>query len=384
MLRKHDLVERLGTPLNSYDSPTERLQNFVNYLADNYNANEEGDVSLAEAIFIARKQIGEVAIDRREKKGLNVMDGNLLSNADVYGTKGNWTLGFFLRYPRDAVQYLAVQAKQQALRNGDQAAANKFGALAEGIHGKRHEYDVVNVFQGKRINDMVNIERRYIDGKAGVDAAFNRNKAGFFDRLFRRTSRQYKDFEREFKAYQEGSREENSYNSNGPSRASVERTAKAYLRHKIPGWNGEGLPTMEQINALSGKSKNRAMLCFNVLSATKDSSENEQKLNGLVAAVEVQMEKDGTSLATNRIYEANSIDANEIKGLLNDVAPVEKIISIDGATRTQELTEGQKIFQKSLAKDLEDKVDGVNVQRLSKDAYDLEIGGDDLDMTLDN
>ena len=59
MLRKHDLVERLGTPLNSNDSPTERLQSFVNYLADNYNANEEGDVSIAEAIFIARKQIGE-------------------------------------------------------------------------------------------------------------------------------------------------------------------------------------------------------------------------------------------------------------------------------------------------------------------------------------
>ena len=36
MLRKHDLVERLGTSLNSYDSPTERLQSFVNYLADNY------------------------------------------------------------------------------------------------------------------------------------------------------------------------------------------------------------------------------------------------------------------------------------------------------------------------------------------------------------
>jgi hypothetical protein len=141
---------------------------------------------------------------------------------------------------------------------------------------------------------------------------------------------------------------------------------------------------MEQINALSGKARNRAMFCFNVLDATKDSKANEQKLNGLVAAVEIQQEKDGTSLATNRIYEANSIDANEIKGLLNDVAPVEKIISIDGKTDKRELTDGQKNFQKSLAKDLEDKVEGVNVQRLSKDAYDLDLEHDDLDMTLDN
>lgn len=384
MLRKHDLTELLGTTLNSSESPTERLNNFVNYLADNYSANENGDVSLEEAVFIARKQIGEVVVDRREKKGLNVMDGNLLSNADVYGTKGNWTLGFFLRYPRDAVQYLAVQAKQQALRNGDQVAANKFGALAEGIHGKRHDYDVLNVFNGKRTNDMVNIERRYIDGEAGVNAAFNRNKAGFFDRMFGRTSRQYKDFEKEFKAYQEGSRGENGANSRAANRESVERTAKAYLQHKIPGWNGEGLPTMEQINALSGKSRNRAMFCFNVLNATKDSRENEQKLNGLIAAVEVQMGKDGTSLATNRIYEANSIDANEIKGLLNDVAPVERIISIDGKTDKRELTEGQKYFQQSLAKDLEDKVEGVNIQKLSKDMGEIDIEHDDLDMSLDN
>lgn len=384
MLRKHDLTELLGTTLNSSESPTERLNNFVNYLADNYSANENGDVSLEEAVFIARKQIGEVVVDRREKKGLNVMDGNLLSNADVYGTKGNWTLGFFLRYPRDAVQYLAVQAKQQALRNGDQVAANKFGALAEGIHGKRHDYDVLNMFNGKRTNDMVNIERRYIDGEAGVNAAFNRNKAGFFDRMFGRTSRQYKDFEKEFKAYQEGSRGENGANSRAANRESVERTAKAYLQHKIPGWNGEGLPTMEQINALSGKSRNRAMFCFNVLNATKDSRENEQKLNGLIAAVEVQMGKDGTSLATNRIYEANSIDANEIKGLLNDVAPVERIISIDGKTDKRELTEGQKYFQQSLAKDLEDKVEGVNIQKLSKDMGEIDIEHDDLDMSLDN
>ena len=171
MLRKYELTERLGTTLSSFESPAERLNNFVNYLADNYSANENGDVSLEEAIFIARKQIGEVVIDRREKNNIGEKDGNLLSNADVYGTKGNWTLGFFLRYPRDAVQFLAVQAKQQALRNGDQATANKFGALAEGIKSKRHEYDVLNTYTShtRRINDMVNIDRRFIGGGEAVN-----------------------------------------------------------------------------------------------------------------------------------------------------------------------------------------------------------------------
>ena len=123
------------------------------------------------------------------------------------------------------------------------------------------------------------------------------------------------------------------------------------------------------------------MFCFNVLDATKDSRVNEQKLNGLVSAVEDQMKTDGTSLATNRIYEANSIDANELKGMLNNVAPIERIFSHNGKN-TRELTEGEKYFQKTLAKDLEDKVEGVDIQRLSKDLGEIEH--EDLDMSLEN
>ena len=384
MLRKYELTERLGTAVSNPNSPASKLNDFINYLADNYSENENGGISLEEAVFIAKKQIGESVIDRRAKEGIGEQDGNLFSNDNTYGAKGNWTVGFFLRYPRDAVQYLLVQAKQQALRNGEADRASRFGAVADRIQNSRHAYDTFSFFKGNRMNDMVNIERRYIGGSDAVDAAFNSNKAGFFDRIFRRTSRQYKDFEKEFKAYREGSRIEDGMNSRDANRDSVERTAKAYLRYKIPGWDGNGLPTLEQINGLRGKSKNRALLCFNVLSATKDSAETEQKLRSLETTIENQMAKDGTNVVTDKLYQANSVDPATIKGLLNDVSPIEKIVGLDGAKRTQELTDKQKLFQKSLAKDLEDKPNGVDVQRLSKDAYDLELEHDDLNMSMDN
>ena len=384
MLRKHDLTERLRTTVSNLNPPASKLNDFINYLADNYSSNERGDISLEEAIFIAKKQIGESVIDAREKQGIGEQDGNLLCNDNTYGANGNWTVGFFLKHPRDAVQYLLVQAKQQALRKGDAERASKFGAVADGIQDARHAYDTFSFFKGNRTNDMVNIERRYIGGSNAVDAAFNSNKAGFFDRIFHRTSREYKDFEKEFKAYREGSKVEFGTNSRDANRESVERTAKAYLRHKIPGWDGKGLPTLEQINQLRGKSKNRALLCFNVLSATKDSAETEQKLKSLETTIENQMLKDGTNVVTDKLYNANSIDPSTIKGLLNDVSPIKKIVGLDGATRTQELTDKQKLFQKGLAKDLEDKPNGVDVQRLSKDAYDLELEPDDLNMSMDN
>ena len=234
------------------------------------------------------------------------------------------------------------------------------------------------------MNDMVNIERRYIGGSDAVDAAFNSNKAGFFDRIFHRTSRQYKDFEKEFKAYREGSKIDDGMNSRDANRDSVERTAKAYLRHKIPGWDGKGLPTLEQINRLKGKSKNRALLCFNVLSATKDSAETEQKLKSLETTIENQMAKDGTSVVTDKLYQANSVDPATIQGLLRDMSPIEQIVGVDGATKTQELTDKQKLFQKELAKDLEDKPNGVDVQRLSDHIPDLEESHDDLNITVDD
>ena len=381
MLRRNELTERLGTPISNPDSPATKLNDYINYLADNYSANENGGISLEESIYIARKQIGESIVYRREKEGVGEGDGNLFSRDKTYGAKGDWTVGFFLKNPRDAVQYLLVQGRQQALKNGDAEKAARFDAVAQNINGRRHAYDTFSAFNGKRANDMVNIERRYI-GENAVDAALNRNKAGFFDRIFRRTSRQYKDFEKAFKEYRTGSRIEDGLNSRDANRESVERTAKAYLRYKIPGWNGEGLPTMEQINALSGKSKDRALLCFNTLSATKDSAKTEQKLQSLVDTVERQMEKDGTLVVTNKLYNANSVDANEIKGLLNDTSPIEQIVGIDGQTVTKELTESQKLFQKGLVKDLEDKPIGVDVQRLSKNINEIEISHDDLDMSV--
>ena len=42
MLRKHELTELLGTPISNLDSPANKLNAFVNYLADNYSANENG------------------------------------------------------------------------------------------------------------------------------------------------------------------------------------------------------------------------------------------------------------------------------------------------------------------------------------------------------
>ena len=64
------------------------------------------------------------------------------------------------------------------------------------------------------------------------------------------------------------------------------------------------------------------------------------------------------------------------------MSPIEKIVGIDGQKVTQELTEKQKLFQKDLAKDLEDKQIGVDVQKLYENINEIEVKHDDLDMSM--
>jgi|GEM_PF-1800708 len=372
MFNKQELLERLNrTPANA-NRPTAKLNAFINYLADNYSENAIGDMTVEEAVYIARNDILKNVFAVRDAQGLQNDNGDLLSNNGVYGTKGNWTMGYFLRYPKDAVQYLLVSAKQQAIKNGDRDRANRFQSVAEDIQDKRFVYDNFVFDKGKRENDMINLEAKYI-GENGVDQAFNANKAGFFDRLFRRTSSQYKQFEKLFKAYRYDPKAVDERNSRAVNRGAVENSAIEYLKHKLPNYKGKGLPSLDDINRLQGKSKNRALLCYNVLVSAKESKEFEERDRAFVDTIEKQMSEDGTNYVTDKLYKTNSIDPEEIKGVLNDFAPIKVITSITGPDKEVELTEKQKLFQKSLANDLEDKKIGVDVQRLSKDMHDLSI-----------
>ena len=381
MLKTEDIRERLngaGSPKN----PAAKLNEFIGYLASNVSAGENGGVSMEEAIYAAYKSITESVIANREAQGLDAQNADLLCNNSVYGQKGNFTVGFFIRHPRDAVQYLLVQAKQKALKEEDPAKAASYDAALQAIQGKRHDYDTLVAFRSRRENDMLNLNAKYI-GENGVERAFNANKAGFLDWVFRRTSRQYKNFEKAFTAYRSADRDREGMNSRDVGRAEVENSAKAYLQHKIPGYNGQGLPKLEDIERLRGKSKSRAMLCYNVIKSTKESAEFERAGAELVAATERQMSREGTNLTVDRLYHLNSIDPEEIKGALNDVSPIEKIVDITGPAQKVELTEFQINFQKSLARDLDDKQVGVNVQKMSKDMLDESVeNANDMSMEI--
>ena len=382
MLKLNEMVERLNKANSNPKNSTVKLKALIDYLAENYSANQNeiaNEVSLDEAIYVAKKNICEDVIQNRQERGIDKKNPDLLCNYGAYGDKGNWTMGFFMRSPRDAVQYLLVQEKQKALKRGDNEKAEQYQRVAEAIHERRHSYTNYEVFRSERKNDMMHIDALY-NGERAVDKAFKNNKAGFIEKWMGWTSRQYKEFEQAFSEYRNDKEDGANYDTD-ISRQTLQTKAANYLVYKLKGYDGKGLPKLEDINRLKGKAKNRAMFCYNVLKSTMKSDEFERKNTALKHVIEDQMNKDGTNVVYNKLYDANSIDPETISAQLNDLSPIKKVVGIQGSPEFEELTDSQKNFQKSLAKDLESKVEGVDVNRLSKH-IDVIADENDLDMSV--
>ena len=383
MLKLNELTERLNRANSNSKNPSVKLKALIDYLAENYseNSNEISDgVSLEEAIYVAKKNICEYVIHNRQERGIDEKSPDLLCNYGAYGDKGDWTMGFFMRSPRDAVQYLSVQAKQNAIKNGDNAKAEQYQNLAAAVNGRRYNYENYEAFRSERKNDMMHIDALY-NGERAVDKAFKNNKAGFVEKWMGWTSSQYKEFEQAFSEYRNDKEDGANYETN-VSRKTVQTKAANYLRYKLKGYDGKGLPKIEDINRLKGKAKNRAMFCYNVLKSTKESEVFEEKSTSLKHVIEDKMRQDGTNVVYDKLCKADSIDPATISAKLNDLSPVKKAAGMQGSPESEQLTDSQKNFQKSLAKDLEDKHVGVDVKKMYEE-NNIEIDADDLDMSVD-
>ncbi len=130
----------------------------------------------------------------------------------------------------------------------------------------REFYSINKIFdtneKDRHVTDVIkNVkkESNIIDELTSADL-INRNKGGFFEKLFNTTSREYKAFERAF----------NDFNNKDSERygndEELERATRAYIRHKIPTFgDNDKLPDSNDVERFSGTSKKRLNFCLGVL-----------------------------------------------------------------------------------------------------------------------
>lgn len=131
---------------------------------------------------------------------------------------------------------------------------------------KENSYDVLYSFESKLPN-------------TSIEESMTRQKPSFFEKLLRRTSREYKNFKDTFNAY----RDKNAI-ANGTDK-DVSAAAMAYLKHKFPNLGDGELPTQEQINSLTGAGKERAMFCLKFVETSKENETVQAKADQIIAEV---------------------------------------------------------------------------------------------------
>lgn len=331
------------------------------------NANDEANIN--EVIFAAKKNIAETILHSQSEHGQKHTIREICPRVDGIEPRAmNGMISIFLLSPESYVKN-AVEAEIQ----GDNEELDTSVELTEEekayqaqlkeekreqykrafnfLKGKETSYSAYETTRGDILNDKLNLEGylkdSFEDSPNRIRAAFNACKPGFFERIFRRTSNEYKNFKETFAARQNGA----------ASRDDVDNAARAYLMHKIPGYNGKGLPTVEQMEALTGTSANRAALCYKTLQASQKSRGYEAKLNIVQGVAKQNIEDYGLQ----DVYEKMREDNMSFNQLLDDQP------------------DKQAAFQKNLANDVNDNnIIQADNQDLSNDDNNIIKKDDDI------
>ncbi len=340
MLKTRELLDQLGSTEAGAQTqhPMAKMQIVVDYIATHLEGGEQDEQRLYEIIYAAKKNIAETIINVREAQGLVEDNVNLHSPASgIDNETGNIMTSMFLLAPETIVKTMTegqLEGEPQPQANGQDKPAD-YQAAFNLLRGKEKSYSAYEGGCSEGLNDIFNLADNFSEfqGEDPVaEAKAECDKKGFFEGLFRTTSNEYKNFRRLLDARQHG----------GATREELDDAAKAYLIRKIPGYTGEGLPSIEDINSIPGRGRNRAVLCYKTLLATKQSREYERKVNALYNVAEKNLKACGQDRTLAQLKVENSAPfananepqqqaqfQNDLSNDINEIKPFDKVIADD-------------------------------------------------------
>lgn len=161
-------------------------------------------------------------------------------------------------------------------------------SMSDGLHHPPYAGNYRKL-EEKRINALsvqISIEAQLFDSDTPIKSELKKQKAGFFERMLGRTSKQYKAFRNMFKRH--------FRNPDSPLFGDVHTlkdVAMAYIKHKFPNLEEGKLPTEAQINALSGKGKARASFCVKVINAVNEKEALKDKMHEIESNAKYSIDK---------------------------------------------------------------------------------------------
>lgn len=307
MIKTQDLLNLLNSPVNADKHPLEKVNILVDYIADNMEHNASDEANLNEVIFAAHKNIAETVIAEKVRLDRPLNDRTLfIGDREGNLEADNSLLSMFILSPetfaKNVAQTKLAESEAREQTEEERLIQERYRSTVDLLSGKENSYAKYTSAFSEVTNDKLNLEAK-LEGNIGVGGAIKRCKAGFWEWMFRKTSPEYKVFKSALEGRMNGS----------TSRAKLDEAAKDYLCHKIPSYKGRGLPKLEEIEALSGKSKERAMLCYNTLLSTRESAAHETKIGQLIDAASSNVRDRETGEAYFKMRMENSVKQQNLE-----------------------------------------------------------------------
>lgn len=311
MLKTKDLLQKLGEE----KAPMVKMYLAAEYIAENFDGTEADAQKLNEILSEAKREITKKIIKDREDQGLSSKDRDLypIEVRNLYDDKtANDILSMFITSPVSTLapmvesQIVTDENELNNLSTEEKAKQEKYKAALNLLKGKENSLYAYDSARGDILNErsFLRDNLQELEGDDPVAEAMEEGKKGFFERIFRTTSKEYKNFEKVFKARGQGA----------ATREELDNAAKAYLMHKLPRYDGQNVLLPVDFAGLKGKERTRAILCYKTLLANKQAREYESKMKDLKEVAEKNIDEGGLYYKQQEIKnQYSNLDVNADK-----------------------------------------------------------------------
>ena len=274
-----DFKEKFDS-IKGLDNKLEFISNYV--LSYEYDKQKE-DFELHDLVLLAKdKFLDEVIKEQNNYEATNnkKISKDIIDPKNQNNSKNETKYKLFLTNP---MAYLGTRANAMAYDENFKIDEN------EEVNKKWHLTCLKNLVKIQTFMDnfdayekskkpdriRMNIANKLYNNKnLSSKDILDKNKGGFFERLFRRTSSRYIAFKN---AFDDFNNKDSVYFGN---KEHLEEEATYYLKHKFPSFRGNNdLPKEEDIERLSGTSKKRALFALNVIKSINEERRKEEITN---------------------------------------------------------------------------------------------------------
>ena len=272
-----DFVKRFNS--KNYTDLSEALKDSMKYIA-RYNLDPRSTkCDIHELLFTAKNEI----VNLMAKKNIELNDNDIMVKSFI--AKPVEATSYYLE--KNDTIFDELEDLPQSDMNYASFLRRNASAISNNIKNPPYPSNYRKL-EEKRSNELsiqASLEAQLLDGDDPIKAEFKRQKPNIFEKILRKTSKEYKAFKNGFKLFRD--KTSPLYGDDG----TLKSLAMDYLKHKFPNLEEGKLPTEDEINSLSGKGKARASLCLKVINVVNEKEKFQEKTHDISTNLKFTIDK---------------------------------------------------------------------------------------------